>query len=239
VIVGTFISQLRANAPIFAGRVAGAAEFYAGLKNYNTSMSLPAAYVLPLGQEADPNQIWNGLIQIVHKSIGVAVELDAQQDRRGQAPTMDFEEIEAQIFRSCLNLTIGDCRMVRGASFTGARYLDLDRARLWYQWEFGLDWQITDDDGVAVPSAPAVPLETLELDVFNQPVFPGMLPATVTQIITGTDPVPPTDGPWPYLMLWDAGVTTWDDGITKWDQLTRWDDEHTLWDRGATTWDLP
>ena len=49
VIMAAFISQLRANAPIFSGRVAGAAEFYAGLRNYNTSMPLPAAYVLPLG----------------------------------------------------------------------------------------------------------------------------------------------------------------------------------------------
>ena len=61
---------------------------------------------------------------------------------------MAFEEIGARILASCLNLTIDECRMVRGASFSGARYLGLDRARLWYQWEFVLDWQITDADGV-------------------------------------------------------------------------------------------
>ena len=91
-------------------------------------MPLPAAYVLPLGQDADGNQIWNGLIQIIHKTIGVAVELDAQTDRRGQAPTMAFEEIETQIFASCLNLTIDECRMVRGASFS-ARGISTSTAR--------------------------------------------------------------------------------------------------------------
>jgi hypothetical protein len=193
-IMAVFISQLRANAPIFGGRVAGAAEFYAGLKNYNTSMPLPAAYVLPLGQEAEPNQVWNGLIQVLHKGIGIAVELDAQTDRRGQAPTMNFEDIEAQIFASCLNLTIGDCRMVRGASFAGARYLDLDRARLWYQWEFNIDWQITDEDGVQPVS---IPLERIEVDIFKAPAVAGDMPAAVVQIATGDNPQPPTNGPWP------------------------------------------
>jgi hypothetical protein len=194
-IMATFISQLRANAPIFAGRVAGAAEFYAGLKNYNTSLALPAAFVLPLGQDADANNVWNGLIQVVHKSYGVAVELDAQQDRRGQAPTMDFEAIEAQIFASVLNLEVDECRQLRGTSFSGARYLDLDRARLFYQWEFSLDWQITDADGVQPVS---VPINRIELDIFKAPVLPGDKPPAVVLIPTGEPPYPPpTDGPWP------------------------------------------
>jgi hypothetical protein len=194
-IIGGFISSLRMNAPIFAGRVAGAAEFYRGLRDYTTSLPMPAAYVLPLGQEAEPNNNWGGLLQIIHKGIGIAVELDAQRDRRGQDPTMQFETIETQIFASCLWLQLGDCRMARGSYFTGARYLDLDRARLWYQWEFGLDWQITDADGVQPQS---IPLESIEVDIFKGPnVAPGTMPAAVVQIPTGETPVPPTDGPWP------------------------------------------
>ena len=196
-IVETFIAQLRANAPLFAGRVAGAAEFYAGLKNYNTSLALPAAYVMPLGQDADANPVMNGLIQIVHKSVGIAVELDAQTDRRGQAPVMEFDTIEKQIFASVLNLVIQDeCpRMTRGTYFQGARYLDLDRARLFYQWEFGLDWQISDADGVQTPS---IPLAAIEVDIFKAPVVPGDTPPAVVLVPTGEPPYPPaTDGPWP------------------------------------------
>jgi hypothetical protein len=198
VIVDTFISQLRANAPIFAGRVAGAAEFYAGLKNYNTSLALPAAYVMPLGQEGGDNQAIGGdLIQIVRKSIGVAVELDAQTDRRGQAPVMLFDQIEAQLFASVLNMILQDScpRMSRGVFFQGARYLDLDRARLFYQWEFGLDWQISTADGVQPQS---VPLVSIEVDIFQAPVAPGDTPPAVIIIPTGDPPIPPaTDGPWP------------------------------------------
>jgi hypothetical protein len=200
VIVDTFIAQLRANAPLFAGRVAGAAEFYAGLKNYNTSMALPAAYVLPLGQDADSNIAMNGLIQIVHKSVGVAVEFDATPDRRGQAPVMMFDVIETQIFASVLNLIIADAngcpRMTRGVNFQGARYLDLDRARLFYQWEFGLDWQISDADGVQPTS---IPLDAIEVDIFKAPVAVGEIPAAVVHVPTGEPPYPPaTDGPWPF-----------------------------------------
>jgi hypothetical protein len=197
-IVATFISQLRANAPIFTGRIAGAAEFYAGLKNYNTSMALPAAYVMPLGQDADVNTAAGGdLLQIVKKSIGIAVELDATLDRRGQDPVMQFQIIETQLFASVLNMILRDTcpRMSRGTYFLGARYLDLDRARLFYQWEFGLDWLITTADGVQVQS---VPLAAIELDIFKAPVTPGEIPGAVVHVPTGEPPYPPaTDGPWP------------------------------------------
>ena len=110
---------------------------------------------------------------------------------------MNFEEIEAQIFASVLNLTIGECRMPRGASFAGARYLDLDRARLFYQWEFNLDWQITDADGVQPES---VPIQQIEVDIFGPHGTPppGTPPAAVVVVPTGEPPYPPaTDGPWP------------------------------------------
>lgn len=197
-IIGTFIAQLRANAPIFGGRVAGAAEFEAGLKNYNTSMMLPSAYVRPLEEEAEPNQIWNGLVQMVHKSIGVVVEVDAQTDRRGQAPIMDLDEVQAQIFASVLNLVVGDCNMVRGTAYSGQRILALDRARLFYEYIFNLDWQITDADGVQPDS---LPLEQVEVDMFHAPGavgVPGSDPAAVVVVPTGEPPYPPpTDGPWP------------------------------------------
>jgi hypothetical protein len=218
-ICGAFIASLRARAPIFNGRIAGAAEFYKGLRDYSTSLPLPAAYVLPLGQEAEPNLVMNGLVQVIRKQIGIAVELDAQRDRRGQDPAMVLEAIEAQLFASCLGLMIDECRMSRGTSFVGARYLDLDRARLWYQWEFGLDWQITDADGVQPDS---VPLANIEVDIFGPYGVPptGTMPAAVILMPTGEPPIPPaTDGPWPASTA------------------TSWDGEGTIWDAGTTTWD--
>jgi hypothetical protein len=198
VILDAFITQLRANAPAFNGRVAGAAEFVAGLKNYNTSLPLPAAYVVPLGQEADANLMFAGMLQqTVHRIIGVIVELDAQRDRRGQDPAMSLDDIQTQVFASVLNLVIDPCRQNRGAAFSGARELDLDRARLFYQFEFSIDWMITDLDGVQ-PSDQGIDLKAIELDIFKAPVTAGDEPAAVALIITGDPPIPPaTDGPWP------------------------------------------
>jgi len=183
VIIATFISQLRKNAPMFAGRVAGTAEFEAGLKNYNTSMPLPSAYVRPLEEEADPNQVWNGLIQTVHKTIGVVVECDAQTDRRGQAPIMDLDEVQTQIFASCLNLVIGECRMVRGTAFSGMRMLNLDRARLFYEYIFTLDWMITHADGV---QPVGVPIREIDVDIHLAPVEDHPDPAAVIKLYTDT-----------------------------------------------------
>lgn len=198
-ILDTFITRLRGNAPAFSGRVAGAAEFVAGLKNYNTSLKLPAAWVVPLGQEASNNLMWGGMLQqTVQRIIGVIVELDAQRDRRGQDPAMNLDTIQDQIFVSVLNMIIDPCRQNKGVAFAGARELDLDRARLFYQFEFAIDWMITDLDGVQPDPADAVDLRGIEVDIFKAPVKPGDIPPAVVLIPVGEPPYPPaTDGPWP------------------------------------------
>lgn len=194
-ILAGFISQLRANAPMFGGRVAGAAEFMRGLREYNTSLPLPAAYVLPGTQDATPNDSWGGLQQLVHYGVGVAVELDAQQDRRGQAPAMNLDDVRDQVFGSVLNYMFDDCHVARGVSYVGAHWLDLDRARLFYQFDFNVDWQITDADGVQPDS---FPIQSIELDIFNRPQT-NDLPAAIAMIAGDPDVPfpPPTDGPWP------------------------------------------
>lgn len=200
-IIAGFIAQLRANAPVFGGRVAGAAEFVRGLRDYTTSLPLPAAYVLPLDQDVERgNDSWGGLQQLVHIGVGVAVELDAQTDRRGQAPAMDLDGVREQVWGSVLNYRLDDCHMARGAYYRGARGLDLDRARLWYQFEFTVDWQITDADGY--PGDPGVPVASLELDGFHAPGavgVPGSLPAFISMVAVDPDQpmAPPTNGPWP------------------------------------------
>lgn len=200
-ILAATITQLRAAAPVFGGRVAGAAEFVRGVRDYTTALPLPAAYVMPVSQEADSNQSWGGLQQLVHYVIGVAVELDAQTDRRGQTPAMDLDGIRDEIFAAILNYKIDDCHVARGMSFVGGHYLDLDRARLFFQFDFLVDWQITDADGFD-NNASAVPIESIEIDIFGPHGVPapGTDPAAVVVIATaedGTTPPPPTDGPWP------------------------------------------
>jgi hypothetical protein len=211
-ILGATIEQLRAYCSPFSGRVAGTADFRQGLVNYNANMPLPAAYVIPLDQESDGDQNMTGLQQIIRKTVGIIVELEAVSDRRGQKPAMQYDEIEAALFSTLLNWAPVECRVPgrSGYQFLGGRFLDLDRARLFYQWEFLLPYTITDEDGW---HEPAPDLTGIEVDLYKGPPFEmppadGRPPAAV--IVLGV--APPTN--------WDAHFTTWDDGNTIWDPAT-------------------
>ena len=167
-VIAATIAQLRAYCPPFGGRVAGAADFERGLRHYNANMVLPAAYVIAPSPASDGNLALTGTLEYVRRTLAVVVELDATADRRGQAPVMTFEAIEAALQRALLNWQPGVCltRNQQGYFFTGGRFLDLDRARLFYQWEFALDTQLDDTDAWAPPSEP---LETIEVDIFKAP----------------------------------------------------------------------
>jgi|HubBroStandDraft_3_1064219.scaffolds.fasta_scaffold00005_36 hypothetical protein len=205
-VIDETIQQLRDYCPLLAGRVAGAANFANGLQNYNANMPLPAAYVIPLSEEAEPNQVMIGLIQKVHRTIGVVVEFDATADRRGQVPAMHFDAMEAGILRALLNWPPTWCRTPNNQGFqlSGGRTLDLDRARLFYQWEFGLDWQIDDAQDGWQPLGD--PLEFIELHVHKAPLSGHPWPAAVMRV----NMQPPT---------------VWDDPRRP----TQWDDTRTVW----------
>jgi hypothetical protein len=211
-VIGPTIEQLRAYCPLLAGNVAGAAEFRLGLQNYNANLPLPAGYVIPLDQEAEKgNEQMTGLFEVIDKTVGIVVEFDATPDRRGQAPVMNYDEMEDALFRAVLNWSPVMCRVLnnQGFYFSGGRFLDLDRARLFYQWEFTLRYQITDADGWQPPQGED--LVEIEVDIYHAPPFAvppadGSPPAAIIKIDTelGTD--------------WDDTTTVWDDAATVWDE---------------------
>jgi hypothetical protein len=104
----------------------------------------------------------------VRRSVAVVVELDARADRRGQQPAMTYDAIEKALFSALLNWVPGECitRNNQGYWIEGGHFLDLDRARLFYQWEFALDTILDDTDAWQIPS---VPLESIEVDIFKVP----------------------------------------------------------------------
>jgi hypothetical protein len=199
-ILDATIGHLRAYCPPFAGRVAGAADFARGLQDYNENMALPAAYVVPLDQESEGNRNMTGLFQFVRKTVGVVVELDARNDRRGQDPAMTYDAIEAAIFASILNWAPVECRIPnsQGYWFSGGRFLDLDRARLFYQWEFAITYQLTEEDGWHEPD-PLIDLTGIELDIYH-PVPPWEMPPPdghPPAVIVKLDTDPPHPEPYP------------------------------------------
>lgn len=151
------IQQLRDHAPVFGGRVAGAADYAKGVAE-NTWMALPAAYVVP--EDEDPgDQTGRGgaYDQQVTESFGLVVVFDnsvatAAGDRRGQTVMHGYDATRLAVFRALLNWrpppSEGDVlRAGQGLYYTGGELLGYDRARLFYQWTFALDTLITDADG--------------------------------------------------------------------------------------------
>jgi hypothetical protein len=203
-ILGPTIEHLRAYCPVFNGNVAGTANFRLGLEDYAASLPLPAAYVVPLDQEAEPNANMVGYFQIVRKMIGVIVELDATADRRGQDPAMQYDIVEAALFSALINWSPVECRVpnMQGYQMAGGRFLDLDRARLFYQWEFLLPFQVNDDDGWHEPGEP-VDLVGIEVDIYKAPPFAPLPPddltppAAIVVIPTAGQPVEPPPVPTP------------------------------------------
>lgn len=207
-IIKATIDQLREACPEFEGRVAGAADFRAGLQDYNASLKAPAAYVIPLDQTSNGNQTMIGLVQVVQRTVGVVVEFDARADRRGQAPAMDYDRTQTLLCKALLNFGtpfFGRIANNQGYWLSGGRMLDLDRARLFYQWEFTLDWQLDDcNDGWQPPSEDLV---AMDLDIHLQPLSRHPDPS-VRMRIANLQP----------STIWDSPTspTFWDNGRTDW-----------------------
>jgi hypothetical protein len=213
--MGLMIANLRSNCPVFAGRVAGAGAFNEGLKNFAAAMPRPAAYVVPIGQDSAGNQSMVGLYQILQTTMAVIVELDATGDRRGQDPAMGYDEIQTGLFSCLLNWKPVPCAGPRGMYTIGGHFLDLDRARLFYQWEFALDVTLSDQDGadLDIRDPDWAPLRDIVVSL-PEPTF-----RTLTK---RTD--------WYEYALWDGGDSQWDDGASQWDEtLIPWDDDRTMW----------
>jgi len=187
-IAEAMIAQLRVNAAIFAGRVAGAADFKLGLENYNSALKQPAAYVVPLGIETAGNENLVGIFLRTYRVYAVIAELDATADRRAQEASSHYDEIETDVFHSLLGYNPDPCHMVRGLWLSGGHFLDLDRARLFYQWEFMAEQQFTQADGVDtdINDPTITELCSIEVDIFKAPTdFTG---PPAAKVVIDTDP---------------------------------------------------
>jgi hypothetical protein len=119
------------------------------------------AYVIPIHDEAEPNQKQTGVYQIVREKIGIIIDLDNTADRRGQAAaTLAVRTIRAALFRALLNWRSDPLTQSRGFSYDGGNLLPdgLSRNFLRWQFDFVAETTITDADGWQPPSTPITEL---------------------------------------------------------------------------------
>lgn len=148
------IQALRQRCPSFQNRVAGAAEFKRLPEN--STLPVPAAFVIPLDDEPEINRSQTGYRQIIRDVFAVVVVLSNVADERGQAAGTALHDIRAELFRALLGWNPEP--EYDGIEYEGGQLLGMDRSRLFYQFEFGADFEIGSDD-VGTPET----WQTLEL----------------------------------------------------------------------------
>ena len=158
----TVINQVKTLAPALGNRVAGAADFASGLET-TQNMTLPAAFVLRLSDDASDSDLMPGLHQPVVERMGIVVEFDntvaSDADARtGFAGINQIDAMRALLFSAVLNWTPADMTNAgpTGFRYGGGRLLEFDRARLFWQYEFEIDTIITDADGVGLYGDPII-----------------------------------------------------------------------------------
>jgi hypothetical protein len=155
------IAQMRALCPSFDGRVAGAAEFKP--VSEAVALALPCAFVIPLDDRPEPPKVLNAVGQEMTDSFGVIVALDNRFDEKGQSGAASVHAIRFEVWRALMGWIPGTVNTVNPATdyngifYEGGSLLSLDRARLWYQFEFGAQMWIGPTDGWEAGALAALP----------------------------------------------------------------------------------
>ncbi|WP_276642893.1 phage tail terminator protein [Siccibacter turicensis] len=137
------IAALRARCPVFAGNIAGAAEFKAIPET--GKMRLPAAYVVPTEDITAEQKSLTDYWQNVTEGFAVIIVLDNSRDERGQAAGYDaVHDMRQEIWKALLGWEPDEC--AGPVAYSGGQLLDMDRGRLYYQFEFMLTREITESD---------------------------------------------------------------------------------------------
>lgn len=136
------VHTLRHFSPSFEGRVGGAAEFSA-IKD-TAFLKLPAAYVVPLDDRAEDNKSQTDYWQNVTEGFGVIVVLKPL-DERGQHEAYDIvENIKTELWRALLGYEPSPVHYP--IQYDGGDLLDLDRGRIFYQFNFSSVREVGFDD---------------------------------------------------------------------------------------------
>lgn len=147
------IAHVRAYAPLFAGNVAGAAQFK--MVSENTNLPTPCCYVIPLEDNPGPSRALNAVRQDLTDSFAVVVCLSNTVDERGQASVTNLHAVRKELWKALLGWRPTD--EYNGISYEGGSLQQLDRAQIWYQFEFGAPMEIGPEDGWEVGFLAALP----------------------------------------------------------------------------------
>lgn len=137
------ITALRARCPTLGTRVAGAAQFK--LLPETVALPVPAAFVIPLDDNPQEPLSSNSVRQQLDDSFAVVLALSNVPDEKGQSGVQSVHDLRAELWAALLGWQPSDRH--DGIAYQGGQLLAMDRARLWYQFEFSAAFEICPQDG--------------------------------------------------------------------------------------------
>ena len=144
--IGPIALKLRIAKTRFGDLIGGAAELAYALAG---TLTKEVAFVIQLAETVDPNTYDSGINQKISERFGVIVALDnatSDRDKTGLTAYDTLFEIRTELFAALLGWQMPGAEDL--VSYGGGRILGIDRARLWYQFEFVAGTRISDEDGV-------------------------------------------------------------------------------------------
>jgi hypothetical protein len=143
--LGPVALKLRASNTRFGDRIAGAAEF--GSVRNNT-VNYETLFVIPLTDTVPDNSYDTSINQNIRQGFAVIVALlndTSQADKLGLLAFDKIHDVRAEIWSSILGWEPPESDGVIG--YAGGRLLAINRAWLWWQFDFEIDIRICDEDG--------------------------------------------------------------------------------------------
>jgi len=157
--VSQIVYQLRKYCPILKSvAAAGDLTVLAG----QTNLPLPAAFVVPLDIEVEPNESMNSLYQIATNNFAVVVALDNTTDARGQlTATVDVGTMFYALYKALAGWYIETEPSQRSVYASGkAVQLDFDRSRNWWQFPYAYETVLDESWGFTPDSMAVTSIET-------------------------------------------------------------------------------
>lgn len=146
--IGQIVLKLRLAETRFENRIGGAAELALAM---TYALQKEMAFVVQMAETAKANMLDSGVSQLITERFAVIVALDnatSDRDKMGLTAYDSLFDIRTQIFSAILGWQMDGAESL--VSYAAGRVVKVDRAFLWYQFEFLVDTRIDDDDGVDV-----------------------------------------------------------------------------------------
>lgn len=137
------ISALRTRCPTFGNRVAGAAQFK--LLPESAALAVPCAFVIPLDDNPKEPLALNSIRQVLNDSFSIIVAASNLADEKGQASAASIHALRTELWAALLGWN--PTEDYAGITYDGGSIISIDRARIWYQFDFSALMEIGPDDG--------------------------------------------------------------------------------------------